>query len=71
MNTTEIIKKRKKYPQQGDDASTVSAGTRRLGRGEQDEARPAISAPRGGRHLDLGRSRLKSWSNGLNRLLDR
>ena len=31
--------------------------------GEQDEARPAISAPRGGPHLDLGRLRLKTWSN--------
>ena len=30
-------------------------------RGEHGEARPAISALRGGPHLDLGRSRLKTW----------
>ena len=30
--------------------------------GEQGEARPAMSAPRGGPHLDLGRLRLKTWS---------
>ena len=54
--------KKRKHPPQGDDASTVSAGTCRVGRGEQGEARPAISAPRGGPHLDLGRLRLKTWS---------
>ena len=27
------------------------------------EARPEINAPRGGHHLDLGRLRLKTWSN--------
>ena len=32
------------------------------GGGEQGELRPAISAPRGGPHLDLGRLRLKTWS---------
>ena len=30
--------------------------------GRVSEARPAISAPRGGPHLDLGRVRLKTWS---------
>ena len=30
--------------------------------GEQGEARPAISAPSGGPHRDLGRLRLKTWS---------
>ena len=43
-------------------ASTVSAGTRRVGRGEQGEARPVISAPRGRPDLDLARLRLKTWS---------
>ena len=37
-------------------------GTCRVGRGEQGEARPAMSALRGGPHLDLGRLRLKTWS---------
>ena len=55
-------KKTKKHPQQGNDASTVSAVTCRVGRGDQGEARPAISAPRGEPHLDLRRSRLKTWS---------
>ena len=55
-------KKRKKHPPQGDDAGTVSAGTCRVGRGEQGEARPAIGGPRGGPHLDLERLRLKTWS---------
>ena len=50
-------KKRKKRPPQRDDASTVSAGICRVGRGEQGEARSAISAPRGGPHLDLERLR--------------
>ena len=36
--------------------------TCRVGRGEQGEARPDISAPRGGPHLDLGRLRLNPWS---------
>ena len=50
-----LTKKRtlKKHPPQGDYAYTVSAGTCRVGRGEQGEARPAISAPRGGPHLEL------------------
>ena len=55
-------KKRKKRPPQRDDASTVSAGICRVGRGEQGEARSAISAPRGGPHLDLERLRLNTWS---------
>ena len=49
-----ITKQRKKHPPQGDDASTVLAGTRRVERGELGEARPAISAPRGKPHLYLG-----------------
>ena len=57
-----MTKTRKKHPLQGDDASTVSASTYRVGKGEQGEARPAISAPRGGPHLDLGRLRLKTCS---------
>ena len=56
-------KKRKKHLPQGDDTSTVSAGTCRVGRGEHVEARSAISAPRGGPHLDLGRFRLKPGLN--------
>ena len=52
-------KKRKKHPPQGDDVSTVYL---KGGRGEQGEARPAISAPSGRPHLDLGRLRLKTWS---------
>ena len=55
-------KKRKQHLPQGGDASTVSAGTCRVGKGEQGEARPALSPPRGGPHLDLGRSRLKTCS---------
>ena len=55
-------KERKQHPPQGDDASTVSAATCRVGRDEQGEARPASSAPRGGPHLDLERLRLKTWS---------
>ena len=54
--------KGKQYPPQGDDASTVQAATCRVGRGEQGEARPATSTPRGRPHLDLGRVRLKTWS---------
>ena len=57
-----MTKKRKKHPPQRDDASTVSAATCGVGRGEQDDASPAINAPRGGPHLDLGRLRLKTWS---------
>ena len=48
-----LTKKRKQHPPQGDDTSTVYAATCRVGRREQGEARPAISAPRGGLHLDL------------------
>ena len=55
-------KRTKEHPPQGDDASTVTADTCWVGRGEQGEARPAIGAPRGGPNLDLGRLRLKSWS---------
>ena len=55
-----LIKKRKWHPSQGDSASTARAC--RVGRGAQGEARPAISAPRGGPHLDIGRVRLKTWS---------
>ena len=54
-------KKRKKRPPQGDHAYTVSAGTCRVARGEQGEARPVVSAPRDGPHLDLERWRLKYW----------
>ena len=64
-NTTrfgKIEKNRKQHPPQRDDASTVSAGTCRVGRGEQGAARPAISAPRGEPHIDLGRLRLKTLS---------
>ena len=57
-----IEKKRRKHPPQRDDASTVSAATCRVVRGEQGEACPAISTPRGGSHLDLGRLRLQTWS---------
>ena len=57
-----VIKKRKQHPPQGDDASTAEAATCRVGRGDQGEARPAISAPRGGPHLDLGCLQLKTWS---------
>ena len=56
-----MTKKRKKHPSHGDDASTVEAGTCRVGRG-RGEARPAIITPRGGPHLDLGRLGLKTCS---------
>ena len=56
-----MTKERKMHPSQGDDASTVWAGTCRGGRGEQSEARPEMSAPGDGPHLDLGRLRLKAW----------
>ena len=39
----------------------LEADTCRFGKGEQGQARPAISALRGGPHLDLGRLRLKPW----------
>ena len=55
-------KKRKQHPPQRDDAGTAEGATCRVGRGEQGEARPAISAPRDGPHLDLGRLRLKPLS---------
>ena len=55
-----LTKKRKQHPPQRDDASTVSAATCRVWGGEQGEARPAISAPKSGPHLDLGRLRLKT-----------
>ena len=57
-----LKKKRKQYPLQGDDARMAEGATCRVGRGDQGEARPAISAPRGGPRLDLGRLRLKTWS---------
>ena len=58
-----MTKKRKQHPPRRDDASTVSATTCRVGRGEQAEAHPAMSAPNRGRHLNLGHLRLKTWSN--------
>ena len=57
-----MTKARKQHPPEGDDASTVYAATYRVGRGEQGDARPAISALRGGPHLDQGRLRRKTWS---------
>ena len=57
-----MTKKRKQHPSQDDDASVVQAATRRVGRSEQGEARPAITAPRGRLHLDAGHSRLKTLS---------
>ena len=57
-----LVKERKQHPSQGDDARTAEGATCRVGRGEQGEALPAINAPRGGPHLDLGRLRLKTWS---------
>ena len=57
-----LTKCRKQQPPQGDDASTVYAATCRVGRGEQGEAHPTVSAPRGGPNVDLGRLRLKTWS---------
>ena len=61
-NRTLGDKKQKQHPSQGDDAGTTEGATRRVVRGEQGETRPAISAPRGGPHLDLGHLRLKTWS---------
>ena len=57
-----LIKKQKEHPSQGDDAGTAEGATCRAGEGEQGEARPAISAPRDGPHLDLGRFQFKPWS---------
>ena len=57
-----LIKKREQQPSQGDDASTVEGFTCGFGRGEQGEARPAISTPKGGPYLDLGSLRLKAES---------
>ena len=55
-----MTKKRKTHPPLGDDASTVRYSQGRVG--ERGEARPAIRAPNGGPHLDLGALRLKTWS---------
>ena len=55
-------KNRSERPPRGDAASTAEADPGRVGRGEQNEARPAISVPRDGPHLELGRIRLKAWS---------
>ena len=57
-----LIKKRKQHPSQGDDAGTAEGATCNVGRGKQVEARPTISAQRGGPHLERGRIRLKTWS---------
>ena len=62
IGTVISTKKRKQHRSQGDDASTAEAGPGRVGRGEQAEARRANSTPNGGRHLELGRFRLKTWS---------
>ena len=55
-------KNRKEHPPQGDDASTAEADPGRVGRDEQGEAHRANSTPNGGPHLELGRLRLKTWS---------
>ena len=62
-----LIKKTQTSPAAGRQASTFKAAW--VGRGEQGEALPAISVPRGGLHLDLGRLRLKTLSNLTSRLM--
>ena len=54
--------KRKQHPWQGDDASRAEATTVRVERDEQGEARPSNTAPKGGPHLELERSSLKTRS---------
>ena len=54
-------KKRKQHSPLGNNPRTVCAASCRIGRGEQGEARKAISAPRGWPHLDPTRLRLKTW----------
>ena len=44
------------------EAKTAEANPGSVGRGEQGEARPGNSAPRGGPQLELFRRRLKTWS---------
>ena len=44
------------------EARMAEADPDRIGRGEQGEARPENSAPRGGAQLELSRRRLKTWS---------
>ena len=56
------IIKRKLHPSQVNDASTASAAVDSVGRGEQGQPCPAISAPRGGPHLDIGCLRFKTCS---------
>ena len=58
-----LTKKRKQHPPPGDDTSTVEAAPGRVGRDEQGGARRANTTPNGGPHLELGRLRLKTWSN--------
>ena len=57
-----LAKKRKQQPPPGDDASTAEAAPGRVGRDEHGEARRANPTPNGGPHLELGRLRLKTWS---------
>ena len=58
-----LIEKRKQHPSPGEDASTPEPALGKVGRGEQSEARRANSTPNGEPHLELGRLRLKTWSN--------
>ena len=56
-----LTKKRKQYPPQGDDASTLEATSGRFGTDEQGEVHRAKYTPNGGPLLELGRLRL-TWS---------
>ena len=62
IGTVILTNIRKQYPSPGDDASTAEAGSDRVGRDEQGEARRANTTPNGGPHLELGRLRLITWS---------
>ena len=58
-----MVENRKHSPSQGDNACIAEGATCSVGRGEQDEARSAISAPRGGLHHKRGRFWIKTWSS--------
>ena len=62
LGTTTLPKKKTfQHSPPGHAAGSVEATIGRVGESEQDEARPASSAPRGGPHLKLARLRLKTW----------
>ena len=57
-----MIKKGSQHPSQGDDASTAEATPGRVGRDEEGEARQENTKTNLGCHFELGRLRLKRWS---------